>query len=240
MALRIGSVVKRFGGLLALNDVSFEVRSNEILGLIGPNGSGKTTLINCISGFYRPDSGRILYGEKNLTRLKPYEISRLGITRTFQIVEVFPKLSVLENVMVGMAFSNPIDLNETRHKSREILEYVGFPREEGILARYLNTGQMKLLSVARALASSPKLLLLDETVAGLSESEQTKIADLVKKINTELGIAVLLVEHATKFVMEVCDRIVVLQEGRKIAEGPPEEISKDEKVLEAYLGREEI
>lgn len=237
--LEVHSITKRFGGLIALNNVSFNVREREILGLIGPNGSGKTTLINCINGFYRPESGKILYKGKDITGLKPHQICQLGIGRTFQIVEVFPTLSVLENVMVGAIFSgSSSNLNEAKQKSREILQYIGFPRDENVLAKYLNLGEMKLLSLARALVSNPKLLLLDEVVAGLTPIEEAKIINVLKEVNEKQKITIVLVEHVMRVVMKICNRIIVLHEGRKIAEGIPEEIARNEKVIEAYLGEE--
>lgn len=237
--LEINSVVKKFGGLIALNNVSFEVKSGEILGLIGPNGSGKTTLINCISGFYRPEAGKILYKGRNITGLKPYQICQLGIGRTFQIVETFPALTVLENVMVGAIFSGlSSNLNEAKLKSREILEYINFPRDENVLAKYLNLGEMKLLSLARVLVSNPKLLLLDEIIAGLTPIEEAKIIEVLKEIHKKQKITIVLVEHVMRVVMKLCNRIVVLHEGKKIAEGKPEEIAQNEKVIEAYLGEE--
>ncbi|MEM3571328.1 MAG: ABC transporter ATP-binding protein, partial [Candidatus Bathyarchaeia archaeon] len=192
--LEVQSIVKRFGGLIALNNVSFNVRKGEILGLIGPNGSGKTTLINCINGFYRPDSGKILYKGKDITGLKPYQICQLGIGRTFQIVEVFPTLTVLENVMVSAIFSGAsLNLNEAKQKSMEILHYINFPRDKNVLAKYLNLGEMKLLSLARALVSNPELLLLDEVVAGLTPVEEAKIISVLKEVNERQKITIILV-----------------------------------------------
>jgi branched-chain amino acid transport system ATP-binding protein len=237
--LEINSVVKKFGGLIALNNVSFEVKSGEILGLIGPNGAGKTTLINCISGFYRPEAGKILYKGRNIIGLKPYQICQLGIGRTFQIVETFPTLTVLENVMVGAIFSGSFsNLNEAKLKSREILEHINFPRDENVLAKYLNLGEMKLLSLARVLVTNPKLLLLDEIIAGLTPIEEAKIIEVLKEVHEKQKVTIVLVEHVMRVVMKLCNRIVVLHEGKKIAEGKPEEIAQNEKVIEAYLGEE--
>lgn len=230
-------VTKRFGGLRALNNVDFYVDDKEIVGLIGPNGAGKTTLFNVICGFYRPDSGKIAFEGKNITNLRPYEIFKLGIARTFQIVRPFLRMSVLENVQMGILFSKRyVSQVEARREALYWLEFVGLPEKRDVIANQLNHAERRKLELARALASNPKIILLDEVAAGLNPSE---VLDMIKKIETiwkDYGIAVFWVEHVMKAIMSTCHRIIVLHNGSKIAEGPPNIIAKDKKVIEAYLG----
>ncbi|MBS7641004.1 MAG: ABC transporter ATP-binding protein [Candidatus Bathyarchaeia archaeon] len=231
-------VTKYFGGLKALNEVDFYVDSKEIVGIIGPNGAGKTTLFNIICGFYRPDSGKIIFEGKDITNLKPYEIFQLGVARTFQIVKPFLRMSVLENVLVGLLYNKRkrVSYVEARREALRWLEFVGLHEKKDVIADQLNYVERRKLELARALASEPKLILLDEVAAGLNPAEVTDMMRKIEIIWKDYGIAIVWIEHVMKAIMSVCHRIIVLHQGSKIAEGPPNLIARDEKVIEAYLG----
>ena len=234
--LSLQGVSKRFGGLQALLSVTFDLPQGQILGLIGPNGAGKTTLFNVINGVYRPESGRIIFRDKDVTGLKPYWLARMGMARTHQIVRPLNELSVRENVMVGACFGHERqDLGNAAKIAEEILEFVGLANRTDQLAGSLNVAQKKRLEMARALASHPYLLLLDEVLAGLNHSEIDNMIQTVLRIR-EQGITIIMIEHVMKAMMNVSDRIIVLDYGEQIAEGNPETITNDPKVVEAYLG----
>jgi len=249
--LKIEAVSKRFGGLDALREVTFAVHQGQIKALIGPNGAGKTTLFNVASGSYRPDEGRVVFSGEDVTGHAPHRICRLGLGRTFQHSLVFDDMSVLENVAVGRysrtkagvlsaALSLPLHRREEKDAfkaAHEALRRVGLDHQAEEPAENLPMGERHLLEIARALASEPKLLLLDEPAAGLNDEETERLADTVRKIRDE-GVTVLLVEHDMTFVMEISDEVVVLDYGRKIAEGPPLMIQDNEEVIKAYLGEE--
>jgi branched-chain amino acid transport system ATP-binding protein len=231
--MRIDNVTKRFGGIRALNKVNFEVKKGEILGLIGPNGSGKTTLFNVISGFYPATEGTIEFKGENITHLSPHKIARKGIGRTFQIVRPFGEMSVLDNVLVSGLFSGKMG----REQCRQILKTTRLIEREDDLAEMLNLAEKRRLEIARALALSPEMLLLDETMAGLTHTEVDESLKMISGIRSEYGLTIILVEHVMRAIMAVSERIVVLSEGAKIAEGSPKEVSENEQVLTAYLGR---
>ena len=236
--LEVNKVVKRFGGLVAVNEVDFHVKKGEIVGLVGPNGAGKTTLLNVINGIYHPDSGNIKFEGKDITKLRSDQICGRGIGRTFQLIKTFPEMTALENVMVGVVFGKPglkISLEEAKEKAAEALDFVRFPLPKDTLARNLNVVQSKLVELARALATKPKILLLDEVTTGLNPREGAEMIKLIRDMR-ESGIAIVQVEHVMRVIMTLCDRIVVLHHGSKIAEGTPKEISTDEEVIKAYLG----
>lgn len=233
--LNIVDVSKSFRGLRALSGVSFTLRQGEIFGLIGPNGAGKTTLFNVISGFLKPDSGRVGFLGKDLVRLKPHEICKMGLARTFQIVKPFSHLSILENVAVG-CFNATNDIQEAEERAWEVLRFVGLEKKALSPAMSTTTPDRKRLELARALASQPQLLLLDEVMAGLNPTEQMQIVGLVREVR-EKGITLLVIEHSMRVIMGLCDRIVVLNHGECIAEGEPRAICSDKDVIEAYLGK---
>ncbi|MBD7944649.1 MULTISPECIES: ABC transporter ATP-binding protein [Psychrobacillus] len=252
MVLELKNITKNFGGISALTDVSFQINEGEIFGLIGPNGAGKTTMFNVITNMFAPTSGEILFLGENISGIKPHKITDKGICRTFQNIRLFSQMSVLENVLVGAHCRNKsgvltsvLRTKSQKHEEKsnhevalELLELVGLSRYEDTIAENLAYGQQRRLEIARALASNPKLLLLDEPAAGMNETETENLFDLIKKVQ-QRGVTVLLIEHDMPFVMKLCDRITVLNFGKKLAEGTPTEIQNNQDVIEAYLGSEE-
>lgn len=251
MVLKVNNITKQFGGIKALNDVTFEINEGEILGLIGPNGAGKTTMFNMITSMLTPTSGEIQFFGEKINHLKPFQITEKGICRTFQNIRLFPDMTVLENVMMGTHCRNSAGVlrgvlrtksqkqeeKEIRDKARSLLSIVNLLDEEDNFAKNLAYGQQRRLEIARALASEPKLLLLDEPAAGMNESETEALHELIMKIK-RMGITILLIEHDMPLVMKTCDRIVVLNFGQKIAEGDPKSIQSNPEVIKAYLGSE--
>jgi branched-chain amino acid transport system ATP-binding protein len=233
-------ISKRFGGVVALNQIDFEIYSNEIVGLIGPNGAGKTTLFNIISGLYQPTSGKIYFEDNDITGLSPHKICRLGITRTFQIVKPFLNMSVLENVKVGFLFGRERikSLIQAEKEALKIIEFLGLREKQHFLAHALTIADRKRLEIARALATKPKVLLLDEVLAGLNPTEILQAMSLIEAISKELKVTIFMVEHVIKAIVGLSNRVIVLHYGEKIAEGTVDEISNNSKVIEAYLGKE--
>ena len=234
--LEIRHVSKFFGGLAANSDVSFEVAERSIVGLIGPNGAGKTTLFNCITGYYRPSKGEVLFDGRRMNGLQPDKVCRLGMVRTWQKVRPLTKLSALDNVVVG-ALCRTNSVKEAREIAHQQLHVVGLEPRASVLAGALPIGERKKLEVARALATRPKLLLLDEVMGGLNPAESEELIQLILEIRTR-GITQMVIEHDMKAIMRLSDRIVVLNSGEKLADGAPKEIVDNPQVVEAYLGPE--
>ncbi len=235
--LRVDSVTKRFGGLVAVNNVSFDIAESEVLGLIGPNGAGKTTLFNSISGTYAPEEGQITFDGEVITGIEPHDVAKRGLVRTFQIVKPFASLSVVDNVMVG-AFLRDRTASVAQKKAREIVDFVGLGKFAERPAKNLTTAGRKRLELARALATEPRLLLLDECMAGLTPTESREIVEVIKQIKVQYSLSLLVIEHVMQAVMTLSDRIAVLHHGELIAIDAPQVIATDETVIEAYLGKE--
>jgi branched-chain amino acid transport system ATP-binding protein len=233
--LEVQNLTKTFGGLRANNNISFSVERHALIGLIGPNGAGKTTLFNCISGHYPPTSGKISFDGKDITGLKAHDVSRQGVARTFQVYVASGDLSVGENVMVG-CFMHTHSRNKAKARAEEIMKDLGLHTFADYLVGELPVAAQKRVTMATALASNPKLLLLDEVAAGLNPSEIEEMMTHIKHVHEDLGVTVMVIEHVMELVMRVSQRVIVLDYGKKIADGDPETIAKDQRVIQAYLG----
>jgi branched-chain amino acid transport system ATP-binding protein len=235
--IEVQAVSKQFGGLAALTDVSFVLNKGEILGLIGPNGAGKTTIFNVINGFYPPTKGDVFLRGQKVSNLKPHVLCRLGVARTFQVVKPLQRMSTLDNV-IASAFIRARNKAEAEEMALDVLKFTNLYEDRHLISKGLPLGKRKRLEIARALATQPDIILLDESFAGLNPTEINEQIEIVKKIRTEKGITILVIEHHMKVIMSISDRIVVLNYGQKIAEGTPSEIGRNPLVIEAYLGEE--
>lgn len=235
--LKIERLNKRFGGLAAVNQVSFEINPGAIISLIGPNGAGKTTIFNLISGIHRADEGQVLLMGENLVGLRPFEICQRGVGRTFQLMQSFPHMTVVENVMTSALFGRvpKISMREARALAEKLCELTGIGEKKNAFPKSLTVADQKRIEIARALAVNPRMLLLDEVMSGLTPAETNEAIKLVRKLR-ESGITILLIEHVMKVVMDISDRVIVLHHGEKIAEGSTVEVANNRQVIEAYLG----
>ncbi|MGX7873985.1 ABC transporter ATP-binding protein [Mesorhizobium sp. ORM6] len=234
--LRLEAVQKRFGGLVVLNDIDIAIGANELIGLIGPNGAGKSTLFNVITALYTPTQGRIRFRGQDITGTAPHRICRLGIARTFQLVRTFLTMTAFENIMVGAVYGSGGRVKHATAVAEEALELVGLTARRDVRTAHMTLSDRRLLEIARAVASSPALLLLDEPMAGLNPTEIQRMVDVIRRVRNERGVSILWVEHKVDAIMKVCSRVIVLDHGEKIADGTPREIVANRKVIEAYLG----